>query len=441
MLFWAFLLLGIPTLAQASTTDFLWGVGHSAFQAEGSPQPSDWRSWAAEKAKVEEGFDATKVTDFWNQYDRDFALAQKLGANAFRLSIAWERIVPEPGRIDEVALARYEKMIVAARKRGLEPVVTLHHFVLPAWLAEKGGLRAADFPGRFAEYAELVVKRLSAAPASVTWWMTFNEPMVLIYAGYLQGTWPPNHKEDFQGALDATTGIARAHFAAVERIRPLGPALRIGVATHYRPFQGQSGGLLDGWAAKLSAWVFNRQFLDALTTGRLLFWLPGTWPHYERLELPEGRPSIDYMGLNYYGRMLVELSKKAPFVITHEGPGPKNDLGWEIHPPSFKTAILEVWNAYKLPVLVTENGTADEKDAFRSKFIADHVAALREAQAEGAPVLGYFHWSLTDNYEWAEGLRSRFGLVEVDYKSGKLKERPSFEAYRRLIEEARRNAR
>lgn len=414
--------------------DFLGGAANAAFQVEGSPVESDWTRWTHEPGKIADGTNADRATDFWKRYDEDFALAAKLGANSFRISIAWERIEPRVGVFNAEALAHYETMIVAMRRHGLEPVVTLHHFVLPAWLADRGGLEAADFPVLFERYAERVVQRLAREPARVRLWMTFNEPMVLVHSGYLKGQWPPGHMNDAAGAMRAAANMARAHIRTVTRLRAANPETLWSVAAHWRDFQ-PVGGWLDGAFAKLSNWAFNQQFLDSIHTGKLLFWMPGSGVERERIALPGGRSTMDYVGVNYYGRMQVAFTPKPPFVVVSEGPGEKQDLGWEMYADGLDHVARNIHHRYSLPIFVTENGLADANDRWRAKFIDEHLAALRRARDSGIPVVGYLHWSLTDNFEWAEGLKPRFGLVEIDYASGARKPRPSFDKYRQRLTE------
>jgi len=402
---------------------FFWGVSNSSFQVEGNPQPSDWSLFAKPGT-------ADRVTSFYEKYDRDFGLAQELGANAFRLSVAWERIEPAPGVFNEDALDHYEKMIVALRARGLEPVVTLHHFVFPLWLAAQGGVLAPNFPATFARFSEKVVGRLAKPPARVRMWMTFNEPMVLLHLGYLEGQWPPARKGDATSTIEGAANLARAHIEATRRIRALAPEAQVSIAQHWRLFHGK--GFLGPLLARLSDWVFNRQMVKALHTGRLSFWMPGGPWIRETIPLPENRSTLDFLGLNYYGRMMVSFTFKAPFVKVEEGPGPKSDLGWEIYPEGL-TQVLKDADDYGLPILISENGIADAADSRRANFLRNHIASMNEARRAGVPVMGYLHWSLTDNFEWAFALEPRFGLVAVDYATGRLTKRPSFETYRALI--------
>ena len=421
-----------PSICTAAE-EFFWGAANAAYQVEGTPLDSDWQRWTHQSGKVKDGTNADTATDFWNRYAEDFTLAQKLGSNAFRISISWERVFPKDGQLDEVALAHYEQMIVDMRKHGLEPMVTLHHFVTPGWIMDQGGIEGPRFVSAFTEFSEKVVARLSKAPANVKWWMTFNEPMVLVNASYLAGEWPPQ-KKDPKLAMRIAAQLVRAHFAALAKIRVIAPDAKVSVASHWRDFQPASRGLLDRLINRMTAWAFNEQFMNSALTGKLLFWMPGSEWISETISLPAGRPGLDYFGLNYYGRTIVGFDFHPPFVSLGTGPGTRTDLDWEIYPEGFRNVLLEINNKYHLPILVTENGVADHVDEMRRKFIIDHLESMMKAKSEGVPVIGYLHWSLTDNFEWAYGLTPKFGLVEVDYKTLARKPRGSFEIYRQRIE-------
>ncbi len=422
----------IPTLAR----DFLWGVANSSFQVEGSPVDSDWKRWTEVPGKIADNSSAVLATDFWNRFEEDFQLAKNLGAKAFRISIAWERIQPKENVWDESSLAHYEKIIESMRRHGLEPIVTLQHFTLPAWLAEKGGLLAQEFPTSFALYAEKVIKRLSFAPARVDYWMTFNEPIVMAQIGYMEGKWPPGIQNDPIKTIRVVANIARAHLKAVEKIRSIPQKnIKVSIAQHWRDFQTGPG--FWNWPAKkLCDWVFNRQLVNALMTGSLWFWMPGSEFIHETIALPEGRPGLDYLGINYYGRILISTTLTPPFVKTEEGPGMKSDLGWEIYPEGLYRVLKQV-AAYKLPILISENGLADASDRHRGEFLKSHIVQMKKAQSEGIPLIGYLHWSLTDNFEWAYGFTPRFGLVEIDYQTLKRKPRPSYFVYKEIIQNNR----
>ena len=400
-------------MSSKTTNDsFWWGVGHAAFQVEGNPADSDWKTWTQTPDKITDGTNANLVTGFWNNYEKDFDQAADLGCTMFRLSIAWERVEPSPGVWDKAALDHYEKIILALRRRNIEPLVTLHHFVLPAWLSKKGGLESSEFADHFTHYAMTVVERLALGPAQVKWWMTFNEPMVLVTGGYILGEWPPG-KKSLLCARKASRSIAKAHNQAVSTLKKnveFSVNLKIGLAYHWREMQAENFGVLKSPAEKIMDWIFNTSFLNRIN-----------------------KNSIDYLGINYYGKSVMHFQTQWPFFKIDEGAGPTSDLGWVIYPEGLGEVLNDAYTKYKLPLLVSENGLADAKDLHRAEFIKNHIDQIKKALNKNIPVIGYLHWSLTDNFEWARGLSPRFGLIEVDYETGERKPRASFEAFKNII--------
>ena len=425
--------LGLVHSAHAGT--FLWGVANASFQVEGSPADSDWRRWTHTLGRIGDGTDAERATDFLHRYDEDFAWAQILGLNSFRISLAWERIEPREGIFDPGAIEIYRRMIRAMRARGLEPVVTLQHFTLPGWLADQGGLLSPRLPRLFAEYARYAVSELSDSPAGVKIWLTTNEPMVMILGGYAGGGFPPGHNNILE-AERAAGNLAVAHLEAVRAIRALGRTdLQVSLAHHWlavAPRNPRNWG--DRFYSHQADEVFNHQFIDAVMTGVIRFGVAPFIRIQKRVPLPAGKPGLDFLDLNYYRRALIRSQLLPPFFTYVAGPGPQNDLGWETYPQGLADALTTAYGRWHLPILITENGIADATDAQRPQYLASHLEALLQAKVAGVPVLGYVHWSLTDNFEWAQGEKARFGLMEIDYSTGERKPRASFLEYGRLIQ-------
>lgn len=451
MRFFAAMILGVGLLVfrcaqgKADTPGFFFGASNAAFQVEGSPGDSDWREWTRAvhpdgTPRISDGTDAERATDFWNRYDEDFRIAQEAGLNAFRISVAWERIEPEPGVWNQEALDHYVKMIVAMRRRGLEPFVTLHHYVMPLWVSRKGGVTWKEFSRHFGEFSKHVVERLSKPPAYVKYFMTINEPNILVRFGYLDDRKFPPGINDASAATRALAGLAKAHIEAYRQIKSLGlESVKVGFAHNWQVFEPlDKNSSLDQAIARKVDRIFNRAFMDAIMTGSINFDMPFGDAVPETVDLPGRRPALDYLGIQNYGRSYVTPGKEKPGYVLSEGSGPKNDLGWELVPEALYIAVKEAAR-YGFPVIITETGLADKDDKFRAQYLEWNFEAIRRLLSEKVDLFGYIHWSLTDNFEWAFGLEPRFGLVEIDYRTLERKPRTSLSVYASLIKRFRKD--
>jgi beta-glucosidase len=293
-------------------------------------------------------------------------------------------------------------------------MVTLHHFTLPSWLAAGGGVLAADFPARLAAFARNAARALGDLCGT---WITVNEPNVLAAHAYLLGVWPPAKKDPLL-AWRAQRRLLAAHDAAYRALKETRPDAQVGVAHHLRAVEpAHPRSPADRAAAALFGRVFNEAFARAACA----------------------HGTQDFFGLNYYSRDVVRFSARHArelFVARGIPEGsPVSDLGWEIYPPGLGQLVRTWARRSGLPVYVTENGIADARDAKRGAFLVDHLRELERAIAEGVDVRGYYHWSLLDNFEWAEGYAPRFGLVEVDYATLERRPRPSALLYARIARE------
>ena len=393
---------------------FLWGAATSAHQVEGDNVSSDW--WAWEQAgRVKERSGA--ACDHYRRFESDFDLAASLGHTAHRFSIEWSRIEPAEGQWDDGALAHYVEVVRALRQRRLEPIVTLHHFTSPQWFTAQGGWTNSRAVSWFTRYVERVAAALAE---SVRYWCTINEPMVYVRMHYVQGLGPPG-ASDFTQALRVIEHLIRAHAAGYralhEASRGSGIAPQVGIAHHLPAFQPcRRWSPMDRWVTRVTDRIFNAAFLQALTEGR---WsVPGvaSW------KIPEARATLDFLGLNFYGRQFIRWDpalKPWPGSSCDLGHHPRQvtertSMGWDVHPPSFYE-VLTRWKALGLPILITENGTFMADDERRWRYIARHLQETARAIRAGAPVVGYCYWSLLDNFEWADGFGPRFGLYRVDF--------------------------
>ena len=401
-------------------TSFLWGSAAASHQVEGGNRWNDW--WEAEQigAVPHRSGDACRSYEL---YPQDFDLARDAGQNAHRLSLEWSRIEPEQGRWDTESVRHYREVIEALRARGIEPVVTLHHFTLPLWAARQGGWTNRRCVRWFARYAEHVARELGDG---VRYWVTINEPTVYVKHGFVTGDWPPGRTGDWAGAARATVNLMRGHCAARARIRALHPGAAVGIA-HSAPLVQPCNPArrLDRFSAWISDFVLNRA---VFALSRVL--RPGPLP-------------FDFIGLNYYTRAVVRggLGGRIPFAGTdcrldHHDRGPISDTEWEIYPAGL-LAVLRRFARYGRPLLVTENGVATGDEELRSWFLREHLARIGAALDEGIDVRGYFYWSLMDNFEWALGTGPRFGLFAVDFETQERTARPALEYYREVCRTGR----
>jgi beta-glucosidase len=417
-------------------SSFLFGTATSATQIEGGCTTSDWFEFARQPGRVKGGDRPDVACDAWRRWEGDVALQRSLGLGAHRMSIEWARIEPRPGEIHRASLDRYREMVGALRDAGIEPMITLHHFTLPAWLAERGGILADGFARRLAEFARVAVSALGDLCGR---WVTINEPNVLAAQAYLLGEWAPGAKSPVS-AVRAHHRLLEAHVAAYRAIKDArGDGAQVGVAHHLRVAQpDRPDSLLDRAAARTFARVFNEAFATAICEGRMYGPLDalgtvGALAGARGFRVAEARGTQDFFGINYYSRDVVRFAADRPgelFCWRRVPAGaPVSDLGWEIYPAGLGLLVRSWARRSGVPVYVTENGIADAADGKRAAFLVDHLTELGRAIADGVDVRGYFHWSLTDNFEWAEGYAPRFGLFEVDYETQERRARESARVY------------
>ncbi|HEB13912.1 MAG TPA: glycoside hydrolase family 1 protein [candidate division WWE3 bacterium] len=353
---------------------FLWGSATSAYQVEGGNSNSDWEQWEVK---------AGRACDHYNRFEEDFDIAKSLNQNAHRLSIEWARVEPEKGKFDDEEIEHYRQVLKSLQKRKIKPLVTLHHFTNPVWVAERGGWENKDTISYFESYVRFVVTQLSDL---CDFWITINEPAVYVSAGYLYGRWPPQYKDPLKAYLVARH-LIKAHQGAYRTIHKIQPKAKVGMAY-------------------VLGYLRSPVPFDPLSYIEKLFIKGAKWQ--------------DFIGINYY--RAVGITQDLP----------KTDIGWSIYPHGLYENLVSLKEEFDLPIYITENGIADADDDQRADFIADHLAATLYAIRDGVDVRGYFYWSLLDNFEWAYGFGPRFGLVEVDYKTMARKVRPSAQVYSRI---------
>lgn len=414
--------------------DFRFGAATAAHQVEGGNDRSDWWDFEREPGRIKDGSRSGAACEHYARFREDIGLLGALSLTAYRFSVEWARVEPEPGRIDGAALAHYAEVVDACLSAGVEPCVTLHHFTLPRWFAAQGGWLSGDAPRVFGRFARAVAEALAGR---VSLWVTINEPIVYLYHGLLAGIWPPGVRSPVAMAL-AGRNLIQSHFEALREIRAAsdrapsarGPS-RTGLASHLRVFDAaREGHVLDRGAAAVQEAIFNWAFLDSIHRGRLM-------PPFGVGEaVPGPLPGQDFLGINYYsrGRVRFDITRPAELFGAQEtSPGaPVNDLGWEIYPEGIRRVTRAAFERYGLPIYITENGIADAADRKRAGYIVHHLDQILRAIEEGVPIQGYYHWSLMDNFEWAEGFTPRFGLYAMDYATQARSLRPSGALYGRI---------
>jgi beta-glucosidase len=407
---------------------FLFGTATSATQVEGHCTTHDWYAFAREPGRIKHGDTPEVACDQWNLWREDVALQKSLGMQAHRLGIEWARIEPRPGEIDHGALDHYRAVLGALRDAGIAPMVTLHHFTIPTWLRDRGGLLCDELPTRLAGFAENATRALGDLCDT---WITINEPNVVAAHGYLLGVWPPG-ESSLVAAARVHHRLLEAHVAMYRAIHDADArnSAEVGVAHHLRAVEPAR--VVDRPAAALMRSVFNDSFARALCEGGMYGPLDALVSR-GGFRVADAKGTQDFFGLNYYSRDVVRLSiahAREMFVARGVPDGAEvSDLGWEIYPAGIGALIREWGRRSGVPIAITENGIADATDSKRPRFLVDHLREIARAIADGVDVRSYYHWSLLDNFEWAEGYEPRFGLVEVDFATQERRPRPSAKLY------------
>lgn len=405
----------------------LMGSATSSLQIEGGDRGNNWYRWAA-SGNIQDGSTPIVACDHWNRWKEDVDLLAEMGHETYRLSIEWSRVEPAPGVIDSEVLERYAQEVQLLRDKGIDPLVTLHHFSEPIWFEDQGGWQKKSSVACFVRYVNHVVHYLSPWVNS---WVTINEPNVYLTANHVVGNFPPGHRgmsRYFHGAAN----MIEAHVHAYQLIHEVGSLywdkVQVGFALHMAYIE-PAGFPSTHLGSMLMEHNFHTIFLEGMNRGILIF------PLKQR---PGVKPGIyaDFMGINYYARYQVQPSwnpRTLFFKLGIKPSGRFNDLGWEIHPEGLHAIAKDLYAEYGLPIWITENGTCDHADAFRGRFIIEHLESVHRIIEEGIPVERYYHWSTLDNFEWDLGLIPRFGLVEVDYVTQERRIRPSGHMYSSII--------
>ena len=401
--------------------NFQLGVASAATQIEGGDKNNSWYDWFRQ-GHIRDGSDPSVADMHYERYKEDAQLMHDMGIRHYRLGIEWARLEPEPGVFDEAAFAHYRDELLLLQKLGIRPLLTLHHFTNPLWFERMGAFEHPESAGIFLRFAGRVVAELGDI---VSEYITINEPNVYAVFGWFFGDWPPG-KKSLASTLRVYNRLCECHVKAYELIHRLREEMghtdtKVSYAHHMRVFEAKNP--RNPWhriCTPVMRRLFQTSFSKAFLTGK------ACWPLRRVHGVGEG-PFCDFHAVNYYSRAAV-----TGFSEEYMDNVSVNDLGWEIYPEGIVQCAKELYALAKLPIYITENGTCDNTDAFRSRYICEHLEALC---GSGLPVERYYHWCFTDNFEWLDGNSARFGIVHVDYATQQRSVKRSGEFYSRMIAE------
>ncbi len=382
---------------------FLWGCATSAHQIEGG-LTNDWSDWEKSERRTKHlqklnlnpaDFISGLAANSFVEQNADIACMKELGLNAYRFSVDWSRIEPQPGVFDETALATYLEFIKKLRAHGIEPLLTLWHWPVPLWARDLGGWQSGKIIEPFLRFVEKTVNYLNQ---EVNFWITLNEPTVYTSQSFLAGVWPPQ-KKSLLAYYQVIGNLIKAHRQAYDIIKKIDANNQVGIASHNIYFEAKGNKPINRWLKAGADWWWNDRFLKKIDDKQ------------------------DFIGLNYYFHNLINYK-----FGRHHDYEKYSDMSWGLHPEGIYHLLKDL-KKYNKPIYITENGLADKGDQHRSWYINEVLQKVHQAIEAGVPVKGYFHWSLIDNFEWSHGFEPRFGLFEVNFQTFERLARPSAQFY------------
>lgn len=407
--------------AKADTTvhfpaSFIWGTATAAVQVEGGTTGSDWDDFEQKPHVIRDNDRIGDAAKHYQKYDQDFRAAAAMNTNGYRCSIEWSRLEPRRGVWDRAAEKHYRQMFTSMRAHGLRPMVTLHHFSNPKWIAAQGGW---ENPQTIDDFDAFTARAAAAFGDQVDDWLTFNEPTIYAAEGYVDGVFPPGHHGDLGRLPHVLANMVKAHGRAYHTLHEVdvwqaegqGPAARVGIAEHMVAFHPAWGwNPLDGLMASAYEGWMDFNFLDAATTGKIRFeCIAG----HDWEDVPWLANTVDFVGVNYYTHAMASVFQPLRRILVDGAP--KTDLGLDSAPDGMYDVLVHSYQRYHKPIFVTETGVADEKRVLTPCFMVQYLSNVGRAIQAGVPVQGVYWWSLLDNFEWQNGYHGRFGLLAVDF--------------------------
>ena len=418
--------------------DFLWGTATAAHQIEGNNENTNWGEWEKDSARIKDKSNAKATVDGWNRFREDIRLMKDLGVNSYRFSLAWNKIEPEPGKIDEDALKHYDDLINELKANQIEPMITLHHFTHPLWFENLGAFEKEENIRHFVEFSKLVYNRYKNR---VKFWVTLNEPNVFVTSGYFNTVFPPG-KPNPKLAAEVLKNMLKAHTEIYREFKSEPPEggtqnIQIGVATSVFQFEPARRWHLGDWAiARISSNSFNESVLGFFRGGTMRFYVPfETNFAYTDSNAPN---TLDFIGINYYSHYAFAFDfdfKKATEGKPVAGEE-MTDMPYTVYTEGIYRAVRDA-ATLKKPIIITENGISDSRDDRREKYIRQSLYAVSKAIKDGFDIRGYYYWTLMDNFEWAEGYTQKFGLYEVNLNTQERRLRNGSKAFAEIVSKSK----
>lgn len=452
--------------------DFLWGGATASYQCEGAWDVDDKVESMWDHYLHEEGLENGDIaSDHYHRFEEDIEMMAKGLQNAYRFSLSWPRIIKNrDGEVNEKGITFYKRVLEACKKNGIEPFVTLYHWDLPQYWQEKGGWLNKEVCIAFEKYAKVCFENFGKY---IRYWTTFNEPKWFVMSGYLIGNYPPGH-QSYQETIQAAYHVMYASALGVKTFKEGGYEGQIGIVHSFTPVNGVDDSLETRIAMRYADNYCNNWILDTAAKGEFPIDLLTELSKHFDLSFIKSEDlhvikenTVDYLGLNYYSRTLVKpyTSGETILVVNNKGKEGKGQSkvilkGWfeqvlndpnmtytewdtEIYPKGLQEGLFEVYNKYRLPIFITENGVGVREDVsvdqvqddYRISFMNDHINAIMNAMNQGVDVRGYFAWSSFDLYSWKNGVEKRYGLVAVDFDNNLIrKPKKSYFWFKRMIE-------
>jgi beta-glucosidase len=438
--------ISLPADSNMHSTSFIYGVATASFQIEGgvdSRLPCIWDTFCAKEGNIRDASNGEHACEHLKLWREDVDLIDSLGVDAYRLSISWPRVLHKDGSLNPQGVNFYIDLLDELNRRGIKAFVTLYHWDLPQHIEDNGGWLNRDTAYLFADYADKISQAFGDRVYS---YATFNEPFCSSYLGYEIGIHAPGLAKKSYGRQSAHH-LLLAHGLAMKVLQKNSPNSQNGIVLNFTPCYSATDAAIDIRAAKQADEYFNQWYIKPLFDRCYPDIIKGfaseDLPNIEEGDFDIIAQPLDFLGINFYTRAVYKADENTGFSQVDMHKVPKTQMGWEIYPQGFTDLLLSLHERYPLPpVYITENGAAmDDKlqngkvdDQDRLQYYNAHLNAVNNAIEQGVNVVGYFAWSLMDNFEWAEGYLKRFGIVYVDYHTQQRTLKASAHGYRDFIQ-------